>query len=469
MPASTGPQVARGAASPISVGADGGVSLDAIDVPGNGADDAAGAFQAAVDDLASRGGGLLVMPAGRRYRLDRNVLWRSGVSLRGTGWGGQGSVLAPTGDQSAIRRTTGSTRETLDDCHFTSFEVDGSDQTDREYTPHTKALYLLYMNRAVFRDLYIHDTWSTGLGCDYLRDSVIDSVIAEGCGRGATDPSSHFGASGIGVGAGAWQHEDLAIVNCIGRGNVNYGIFVERQRTASHHARGVRIVGCTAEGNRHGIADYGCDRLIVADCVMVGNTHDGFHAGHSLAGTRHHGRNGVVTACQIHDNGRHGVTLFGDGAGGYTVVDTRISGSGAHGVWITSQSTAADRDNPDVTLRALRVEDSGQCGIYTTNATPRLRILDVSIARTGMRTGGMRNGVRLESQNPDGEVRDVTIRQAGDNHAAAFHLHDNGTLTDGRISGLDTRGHGIGAVIDGSITGTYVYDNPGAGLTGPRP
>lgn len=469
MSTSTGPHDEHGTSPPVAVGADGGVSLDAFGIPGSGADDASGAFQAAVDDLASRGGGLLVMPAGRRYRLDTNVLWRSGVSLRGAGWGAEGSVLAPTGDQSAIRRTTGSTQDTLDDCHFTSFEVDGGDQADGDYTPHTKALYLLYMRRAVFRDLYIHDTWSTGLGCDYLRDSVIDSVIAERCGRGATDPNAHFGASGIGIGTGAWPREDLTIVNCTGRGNGNYGIFVERQRTASHHARGIRIVGCTAEGNRHGIADYGCDRLIVANCVMVGNAHDGFHAGHSLAGTRHHGRDGVVTGCQIHDNARHGVTLFGDGAGGYTVAGTRISRSGAHGVCITSQRREANHANPDVTLRGLRVEDSGHCGIYTTNATPRLRILDVSITRTGMRTGGMRNGVRLESQSPDGEVRDVTIRQAGDNEAAAFLLHDAGALTDGRISGLDTRGHGIGAVIDGSITGTYIYDNPGAGLTGPRP
>ncbi|PFZ77899.1 hypothetical protein COL70_30680, partial [Bacillus pseudomycoides] len=92
----------------------------------------------------------------------------------------------------------------LEDCNFEDFEMDGSGFTDTEMNISSKGIFILYMRRARFHNLYIHDTVGTGLGADFLTETVISNVVAERCGRlfGVGDVGQ-AGASGIGVGTNA--------------------------------------------------------------------------------------------------------------------------------------------------------------------------------------------------------------------------------------------------------------------------
>lgn len=270
------------------------------------------------------------------YRIaDSTTVWRSGVSLTGAGEGATRFALESHGEPVALAGFTaqqhGASRDRpLADCTFFSFEIDGSRVQLEKYDPHAKGLDLQYMVRATFRDLYIHDCAGTGLGCDHLKDSVIEGVYAVSCGRlnGGHQP----GGAGIGIGLGGWHGiERMSITDCIAHGNATNGIFVELQKDMWPPPRGLKILGCHCTGNRFGISDWGADGLIVASCLMIENEQSGFDvSGRGTAGVA--GRGGLMYGCVIDANGKDGACLDGT-PGPYTIRGNRISNNSRHGYW----------------------------------------------------------------------------------------------------------------------------------------
>lgn len=130
-------------------------------------------------------------PPGVYLIRDAGTAWRSGVSLVGAGPGATRFVLSNAGDRTdpaplAFHTATlhGADRERhLAYCTFADFEIDGSGVASADYNPLAKGLDLQYVVRGVFRNLYIHHTAATGLGCDFLQDCLIDGVLVVGCGR----------------------------------------------------------------------------------------------------------------------------------------------------------------------------------------------------------------------------------------------------------------------------------------------
>jgi hypothetical protein len=268
------------------------------------------------------------------YRIaDATTVWRSGISLTGAGEGATRFVLESDGKPIALAGFTkqqhGASRDNhLADCMFFNFEIDGSRVKLDKYDPHAKGLDLQFMVRATFRDLYIHDTAATGLGCDHLKDSVLEGVYAMNCGR--LNDGDQPGGAGIGIGIGGWEGIERAnVTDCIAHGNATNGIFVELQKGMWPPARGLKILGCHSTGNRFGISDWGADGLIVAECVMLENKESGFDvSGRGVAGIA--GRGGVLSGCVLDANGKDGLSIDGT-PGPYTVRGNRISNNGRHG------------------------------------------------------------------------------------------------------------------------------------------
>lgn len=268
------------------------------------------------------------------YRIcDETTVWRSGVSLIGAGEGATRFLLESSGKPIALAGFTqqhGASREKhLADCTFCNFEIDGSRVKLDKYDPHAKGLDLQFMVRATFRDLYIHGTAGTGLGCDHLKDSVIESVYAMNCGRlnSGEDP----GGAGIGIGIGGWNGiERTSVTDCIAEGNATNGIFVELQKDMWPPPRGLKILGCHCTGNRFGISDWGADGLIVASCLMLDNRESGFDvSARGTAGVA--GRGGLLSGCVL-DGNSDGACCDGT-PGPYTLRGNRISGNRRRGYW----------------------------------------------------------------------------------------------------------------------------------------
>ncbi|MFC4020090.1 right-handed parallel beta-helix repeat-containing protein [Micromonospora sp. GCM10011542] len=299
------------------------------------------AFAALVDRLgdayaADGRARVIYCPPGVYSIRDAGTVWRTGVSLLGAGPGATRFVLSNAGNRAdptplafytAKEHGAGPDRH-LAYCTFADFEIDGSGVSSADYNPLAKGLGLQYVVRGIFRNLYIHHTAATGMGCDFLQDCVIDSVLVVGCGR--LDNGTELGGAGIGVGIGGWGSvERLNIVNCSAVGNATNGIFLEMQYPDALRPRGIRIIGCHSQGNRFGISDWGANGLIVSSCTMTGNLEAGFHV--SAKGTTHMaGRAGVLSDCVIDGNIRDGVSI-GNTPGPYTVRGNRISGNGRYG------------------------------------------------------------------------------------------------------------------------------------------
>ncbi|MFG2107458.1 right-handed parallel beta-helix repeat-containing protein [Micromonospora chersina] len=279
---------------------------------------------------------VIYCPPGVYSIRDAGTVWRTGVSLVGAGPGATRFVLGNPGNRAdptplAFYTATlhGADRDRhLAYCTFADFEIDGSGVAMAEYNPLAKGLGLQYVVRGVFRNLYIHHTAATGLGCDFLQDCLIDGVLVEGCGR--MDNGTEMGGAGIGIGIGGWGSvERVNVVNCSAVANATSGIFFELQFPGGLRPRGIRVVGCHAEGNRFGIADWGANGLIVSACTLTGNLDAGFQV--SAKGTTSTaGRGGILSDCVIDGNLRDGVSI-GNTPGPYTIRGNRISGNGRYG------------------------------------------------------------------------------------------------------------------------------------------
>ncbi|MGW0065513.1 right-handed parallel beta-helix repeat-containing protein, partial [Streptosporangium sandarakinum] len=275
-------------------------------------------------------------PPGVYSIQDAGTVWRSGVSLVGSGAGATRFVLSNPGNPgtavplaffTALQHGAGPGNH-IADCTFADFEIDGSGVSADPYNVLAKGLGLQYVLRGRFRDLYIHDTAASGLGCDFLQDTVVQGVIALRCGR--LDTGTQIGGAGLGIGIGGWGGvERLTISGCTAVGNGTNGIFLELQNAAWTPPRGIRITNCHAEDNRYGISDWGAEGLVVAACVMIGNHEAGFDVS-GLGTTGVPGRGGIVTGCVIDANVRDGVSV-GNTPGRYTVTGNRISRNGRYG------------------------------------------------------------------------------------------------------------------------------------------
>ncbi|MEH0818789.1 MULTISPECIES: right-handed parallel beta-helix repeat-containing protein [unclassified Micromonospora] len=279
---------------------------------------------------------LIYCPPGVYAIRDAATVWRSGVSLMGAGPGATRFMLSNEGNRAqpvplafhTAEQHGASPDRHLAYCVFADFEIDGSGVASSDYNPLAKGLGLQYVTGGMFRNLFIHHTAATGLGCDFLQDTVIENVRVLECGR--MDNGLEMGGAGIGVGIGGWGPiERLTIANCTAVGNATNGIFVEMQYAGRPQPRGIRIIGCHSEANRFGISDWGADGLVVTGCTVVGNLEAGFQV--SAKGTTGvPGRGGLLTDCLIDGNLRDGVNI-GNTPGPYTVRGNRITGNGRYG------------------------------------------------------------------------------------------------------------------------------------------
>lgn len=339
---------------------------------------------------------VLYVPAGAYSIQNRGTVWKSGVSLVGEGAGLTRFLLSNPGDTTnptpLATYTTAqgaSTAAPLVDCTFRDFEIDGSGVTlPGGYNTGAKGLVLQYMVRARFQNLYIHDTAASGLGCDFLQDSVIHAVVANNCGR--LNDGTQPGGAGIGIGIGGWGSvERTTISDCTAVGNGTHGIFVELQNSAWTRPRGIRITGGHVEGNKYGISDWGADGLVVANCTVLGNLHSGINVTGSGVGSSA-GTGGTIHGCTIDGNAGPGI-LTGD-TGRYSIRGNRVSGN-LYGIRHANISGAASSleqviDGNDVwgnALDGVRVDSPISDAAILNN---RIRNNGQQSAATSTNTGG---------------------------------------------------------------------------------
>jgi hypothetical protein len=384
------------------------------------------ALQALVDALgaayAADGlGRVIYCPPGNYAIRDASVVWRSGVSLVGAGPGVTRFLLsnpANRADPTTLAVFTASWHGAnpdnhLADCTFERFEIDGSGVALAGYNVFAKGLYLQYMLRGRFRDLHIHDTVATGLGCDFLQDTMIESVLVERCGR--LNSGAEIGGAGFGVGVGGWGGvERFTISDCTAVGNGANGFFVELQREFRLRPRGIRIIGCHAEDNYNGISDWGADGMVVSACTMIGNRVAGYNV--SSYGTSHTaGQGGIVADCVIDRNLGDGLAV-GNTPGRYTFRGNRISANGRHGYAERNLPLGDQGPAGLIVLDGNEIWDNALDGVRSDAVTVDAALVDNRVQGNGRRAEPAARGAGRSVSYTATSVTDTGARWLPDGH-----------------------------------------------------
>lgn len=338
---------------------------------------------------------VIYAPAGTYSFQDHGTVWKSGVSLVGDGPGmtrfllsNPGDATNPTPLATYVTAQGASTSAPLVDCTFADFEIDGSGVTTSSYNTGAKGLVLQYMTRPRFRNLYIHDTAASGLGCDFLQDGIVDGVVAVGCGR--QNDGTQPGGAGIGIGIGGWGAvERTTIANCTAVANGTHGIFVELQNSAWTRPKGIRIIGCHAGQNRHGISDWGAEGLIINGCTVLGNLIDGINVAASGVGSSA-GLGGQIIGCTVADGAGDGIRLADTNR--YTVRGNRVSGNGGYGIHHSNIVSSAGTSALEETYNDNDIYGNALDGIRVDTPLSDPFILNNRIRNNGQQSAGASTG-----------------------------------------------------------------------------
>jgi len=399
------------------------------------------------------------LPKGR-YIIKSPLTWKTKVSMYGDGMGI--SVIASVGTIfSAIKNTlqgnsAGTTEnvQPLEDVTFADFEIDCSGLTHAEASVEGKGFFILYMLRARFLNVYVHDSIGTGIGCDFLVDTLMHGCVVERAGRnwglGSGAPSGG-GQSGIGVGTGWKDVESLTISDCYTKNCGNYGIFVETQQSDNQlrFPTGTRVVNCYSEGNRFNFGNKGSGGVLWAGCESRNSVDSGITLSQNA-------RNDAIINCRVINSGNHGIEVNNYFGGLLVDASTTIKDSVKDGIYISSEGSG-DKAK-DFHINNCVITDNGRSGILF-SGTGR-GISDYSVKNCTIRDNGtalvsaQRAGISLFNTLSKGFIIGNYMQNTDGNTSqsqainAKFHTINNLDVINNSVMG-----YAIDAV---SVSGTAI-------------
>lgn len=317
----------------------------------NGINDDSVQLQQMVDYLSANGGGIVYIPSGV-YTQKSQINWKTGVSLIGDGQGrsilkvihvgnGEDFGFASIGyDKSNLAQIK---QEKMKNCRFENFEIDGSGMVNIKYNSYGKGLYLVYLYNCVFRDIYLHDISATGLGIDFLCNTIIDNVTVDNCGRlYKTAPNDAYrqGGAGIGIGTNRDLNESFQIVNCRANNCGSFGIFVENQKLfdAQQEVNSKNMIisnNIVTNCYRHGIGVRACDGVVIANNIIKRSGEDNIYVDNMTKN--------VTIIGNIIDGERHSAN--GIGLHYYETWETQEQVGSLHNIYIQNNSIENTRFN----------------------------------------------------------------------------------------------------------------------------
>lgn len=419
-----------------------------------GTDDSA-AFNAAVTAANTAGGGVVSMGKAI-YVIASTITWKSLVSLNGQGWGKSILKWISTSSMTSavIQAITGTKDIQYIDCQFTNFEIDGAAATQASYNVAGKGIYIQYMLRPLFQNLYVHDTPATGLGMDHLQYGNIIGNIVSNCGR--LNSGSGLGGAGIGIAMGgsfpsATYPESVNIVDNIVLDNKRYGIFLEGVGTTTPINSFAVVTGNyihMSATSGHGIGDSGMQNMNISGNVIVGvsGSLDGISVDVGTltvaAGVKGLISNNVITTArngiQLNYTSNPAVSLITE----YAIKGNKIEASIASGILITTEAA---------TLLDILDISNNQC--------VRNGVHGISIAGTGSIKGLSIKGNKCINNTGNGfkaicAIADLTM-------VANDFLDEQAVPT--QVNGIEF--NGAVAITDAFITDNKLTGNTGAGYT----
>lgn len=356
------------------------------------------AIQRAVDDAAEHGGGTVLLSPGE-HRLSEPVTLRSGVRVRGAGTGA--TTVSASGEGFAAFEGFGSTDDPLTDLAIEDLAIDCSDLGAEGYDTGEKCIYLQYVRRCRISGVYAYGAPATGIGTDFMVESLVHGCIAERNGR--FWKPGRIGANGIGIGAGRYAAETVVVSDCHALANGNNGVMFEAQGPEGEdvHSGLMSAIGCSARENRIGFRDSADRRAKFVGCSAAGNDESGVVVS-GKSDASHAAREHRIADCHVVDNAGHGIEVR-DAADRADVAidDCTISGNGGCGVLVDAGSPVGGLSVADCSIH-----DNGDHGVSHRGGGRDLAIVGCAVHDNGG-SDGATDGIELDAG--DGAYRGISI------------------------------------------------------------
>lgn len=265
--------------------------------------------------LYEKGGGIIFIPNGT-YIFRKQMEAYSNVSVLGESIDNTIlKVVRETDDNKGLALFYHQYASSRDDvmnnpiksCFFKNFTVDMTDLYVKVWNTGNKAFYFKNVQDCVFEDLKLVGTPATAMGIDCLKNTHINRIYCENCGRD-WETGGEYGGAAIGIGAGLLEDESFTITNCICKNSGHFGIFVENQgifNASVYYGKfdSIIISNNKVIGSRgNGIGVRKCDNVIISNNSIDGSAEDGIYLDQRC-------RKVTIQNNEIKNSGKAGITL----------------------------------------------------------------------------------------------------------------------------------------------------------------
>lgn len=365
----------------------------------------------------------------------------------------------------------------LTNFEISNMEMDGTSQGSGAYNAGKKSVFIQYLKRAIFQNLYLHNNPATCLGVDMFFDGLIDHVIVDSCGTAGNGGASN-GSNGIGIGTDATvDQQPLIMTNNIASNCIDYGIGLEELVIQTNTpTKNIVIANNISFGNYYGYDVTGSGYVNVEGNIGYNNTNDGFYLrpDYNPAGGQQYANppvDVIISGNHFYNNGNAGMELLIDATyipTHFNISNNIVDGNTFQGV-ITKVDYADLIDN--------QIYNNGQEGIdYRVANASFMKINGNTILNNGTSsTSGHTAGINVDVVTGNTlkhlEIRNNTINdyQGSKTQTYAVNLINTGTITNFILQNNDLSGNLTGAYTNSGptiITNTYSFNNLGESTLG---
>ncbi len=378
-------------------------------------------------------GGKVFIHAGT-YKIQAPIVPLSNVCIQGEG---TATVLAGNGTNFSIMQNLASLNSPTTDIEICDLKIDGTGVTNTSsYSPAYKGIYLQYSKRLKLHGLYVYGTLATGIGVDFLVDTIIDRCVVDTCGTSFAVGGT-VGSNGIGIGTAKYAVESWVVSNCVAVNTGNVGFMCEAQNGITN-SEYMTFANCLSYNNGTGFLDSGVSRVSFNNCWAWANTtRSGFlvNTGDiAIPNGVFMPNNVYLTNCYAFDQ---------TNSSGFVIVDDQIAhhvtlGYNIHlqGCVATGNSVAGFvvQDVSKVSMIDCKASTNGTHGVLAYSDNVQIPFKDLKIiggAYYNNSTGasGANDGIRIGSSGPG--IMSHALIQGASCYDDNVHTVTDGTITTG--------------------------------------
>lgn len=310
------------------------------------------------------GGGTIVLLDGT-YNLTGSITpLPQNLRITGMGMGATKLVMSNISVATIFDTSTYSSGNPLNNLEVDHLEID-RDADTKDANTSRKAIFVQYLNRANFHDIYAHGSGGTCFGVDLMQNSKIQNNVLINCGTS----TATTGSSGIGIGTGAYASESNIITgNHITTSGLSC-ILIEAQSGAIDSNNFIVDGNTCLDSNQYGIFIRGASTISMEGNIIKGALKDGIRVEtyQSIAPANISVQGGTINTSSL-----YGIRLASSGITNVQVKNVDLCGntSGTILSSISDQTELARWGNTCDTLNFM----PGNVGIGST--TPR-GVLDI--------------------------------------------------------------------------------------------